>query len=158
MTTPEQRLEDLGYRLSDAPPPLGEYVRTVRTGDLVYTAGHGPFSETGETAMRGQVGGELTFDQGQEAARLCAVACLSSLKTELGDLRRIRRVVKMLAFVNCAPGFDDTSGVVDGASRLLNQVLGEPGVHARAAIGTSVLPKRIPVELELVVEIGEAVP
>jgi enamine deaminase RidA (YjgF/YER057c/UK114 family) len=153
MSGAEGRLEALGYRLSEPPPPFGDYVRTVRTGNLVYTAGHGPFGENGKTAMWGQVGGELTFEEGQEAARLCAVACLSSLKGELGDLDRVRRVVKMLAFVNCAPGFDDTSGVINGASELLRNVFGEAGVHARAAIGTSVLPKGIPVEIELVVEV-----
>jgi enamine deaminase RidA (YjgF/YER057c/UK114 family) len=150
----EQRLRERGYELAGAAPPsLGPYVRAVRTGNLVFTAGHGPFDAAGETAMRGQVGGELTLEQGQEAARLCLVACLSSLRQELGDLDRIRRVVKMLAFVSCANGFDATSEVVNGASELLVDVLGERGVHARAAIGTTVLPYGIPVELELVVEI-----
>ena len=150
--TPEARLADRGYRLLASPPPLGRYVRAVRTGDLVFTAGHGPFTAEGETAMRGQVGGELTLEQGKEAARLCIVACLASLRGELGDLDRVGRIVKMLAFVNCAPGFSSTSAVVDGASELLEDVFGERGVHARAAIGTSVLPGDIPVEIEIVVE------
>jgi enamine deaminase RidA (YjgF/YER057c/UK114 family) len=150
----ERRLRDRGYEpAAAAPAPLGRYVRAVRTGNLVFTAGHGPFDSSGATAVRGQVGGELTLEQGQEAARLCVVACLSSLRQELGDLDRIRRVVKMLAFVNCANGFDATSAVVDGASELLVDVLGERGVHARAAIGTTVLPYGIPVEIELVVEV-----
>jgi enamine deaminase RidA (YjgF/YER057c/UK114 family) len=118
----------------------------------VFTAGHGPFDAEGRTAMRGQVGGELTLEEGVEAARLCAVACLSSLAAELGDLERVRRIVKMLAFVNCAPGFDSTSQVINGASDLLGHVFGDRGVHARAAIGTSVLPGGIPVEIELVAE------
>jgi enamine deaminase RidA (YjgF/YER057c/UK114 family) len=149
----EARLEERGYRLADPPPPLGRYVRAVSTGNLVYTAGHGPFTAEGATGMRGQVGGELTLEQGQEAARLCVVACLASVRAEIGDLERVGRVVKMLAFVNCAPGFSSTSAVVDGASELLEHVLGERGVHARAAIGTSVLPGDIPVEVELVVEV-----
>src|SRR5205823_7677112 len=101
--TAEVRLADLGYRLLAALPPLGRYVRAVSTGNLVYTAGHGPFAADGTTAMRGQVGGELTLEQGQEAARLSVVACLSSLRGEIRDLERVTRIVKMLAFVNCAP-------------------------------------------------------
>jgi enamine deaminase RidA (YjgF/YER057c/UK114 family) len=154
MSRSEERLRELGYGLAPAaPPPLGRYVRAVRTGNLVYTAGHGPFDTDGQTSVRGQVGGPLTLEQGQDAARLSVVACLSSVKGEIGDLDRVRRIVKMLAFVNCAPGFSATSAVVDGASEVLEHVFGERGVHARAAIGTSVLPGDIPVEIELVVEV-----
>jgi enamine deaminase RidA (YjgF/YER057c/UK114 family) len=149
----EARLADRGYALADPPPPLGRYVRAVSTGNHVFTAGHGPFTAEGASAMRGQVGGEVTLEQGREAARLCVVACLASVRAEIGDLERVTRVVKMLAFVNCAPGFSATSAVVDGASELLEDVLGARGVHARAAIGTSVLPNDIPVEIELVVEV-----
>src|SRR4051794_19830334 len=102
--TAEERLAERGYRLLEPPAPLGRYVRAVTTGDLVYTAGHGPFPVEGKTGMRGQVGGELTLEEGREAARLCLVACLASVRSELGDLERVSRVVKMLAFVNCAPG------------------------------------------------------
>ena len=150
----EERLAALGYRLSPPPPTFGAYVRTVRTGDLVFTAGHGPFDEHGRTAMRGRVGGDLTVEQGQEAARLCAVACLSSLNAELGDLDRVRRIVKMLAFVACANGFEDTPGVANGASDLLLHVFGEAGVHARHAVGAGVLPNGIPVEIELIAEVA----
>jgi enamine deaminase RidA (YjgF/YER057c/UK114 family) len=150
--TAEERLAERGYRLLEPPPPLGRYVRAVTTGNLVYTAGHGPFPAKGETGMRGQVGGELTLEEGKEAARLCLVACLASVRSELGDLERVSRVVKMLAFVNCAPGFSSTTAVIDGASELLVEVFGERGIHARSAIGTSVLPGDIPVEIELVVE------
>lgn len=152
MSSPVDRLTELGYALSRPPSPLGAYVRAVRSGDFVFTAGHGPFDSEGKTAMRGQVGGELSLEQGMEAARLCAVACLSSLQAEIGDLEKVRRIIKMLAFVNCAPGFDSTSQVVNGASELLLHVFGERGLHARAAIGTSVLPGGIPVEIELIVE------
>jgi enamine deaminase RidA (YjgF/YER057c/UK114 family) len=153
--TAEARLRKLGYVLADPPAPLGRYVRAVTTGKLVFTAGHGPFNAEGETAMRGQVGGELTLEEGKEAARLCLVACLASVRSEVGDLERVSRVVKMLAFVNCAPGFSSTSAVIDGASELLEAAFGDRGVHARAAIGTSVLPGDIPVEIELVVEVAE---
>lgn len=152
--TAETRLAERGYPLLEPLSPLGRYVRAVKTGNLVYTAGHGPFAAEGTPAIRGQVGGELTLEQGQEAARLCVVSCLASLRSELGDLDCVSRIVKMLAFVNCAPGFSSTSAVVDGASELLEDVFGERGVHARAAIGTSVLPGDIPVEIELVVEVA----
>jgi enamine deaminase RidA (YjgF/YER057c/UK114 family) len=102
------------------------------------------------------VGGELTLEQGQEAARQAVVACLASLKAELGSLEQVERIVKMLAFVNCAPGFVNTSGVIDGASDLLVKAFGEAGVHARAAIGTTVLPGGIPVEIELVAKVTKA--
>lgn len=153
MSEIEKRLADLGYELGVSPRPLGHYVRAVTTGRLVFVAGHGPFDARGETAFRGQVGGELTLAEGQEAARLCILACLSSLKAEIGDLDRVRRIVKLLGFVNCAPGFSATSPVIDGASELLGAVFGERGAHARAAIGTTVLPFDIPVEIEMVVEI-----
>ena len=154
MSAVEQRLARLGCELGVSPSPLGHYVRAVTTGNLVYTAGHGPFGADGETAYRGQVGSELSLEQGKAAARLCVLACLASLKVEIGDLDRVSRIVKMLAFVNCAPGFDSTSAVVDGASELLEDVFGERGRHARAAIGTNVLPGGIPVEVEIVVEVA----
>src|SRR5262249_21353225 len=123
--TVEERLAERGYRLLEPPPPLGRYVRAVKTGNLVYTAGHGPFDAEGEPGWGGGGGGGRTLEQGGGAARLCVVACLASLRSELGELERVNRVVKMLAFVNCAPGFSSTSAVVDGASELLEDVFGE---------------------------------
>lgn len=149
----EEALARLGYKLGVSPAPVGQYVRAVRTGNLVYTAGHGPVNEAGELTMRGQVGGPLTTEDGRQAARLTILACLASLKVEIGNLDRVRRIVKLLAFVNCAPGFNDTPGVIDGASELLIAAFGDRGVHARAAIGTSVLPSDMPVEIEMVVEV-----
>ena len=149
----EAKIQELGYELGISPMPLGHYVRAVATGNLVFVAGHGPFDKEGKTAVRGQVGGSLSLEEGQRAAALCVLACLSSLKAEIGDLDRVTRIVKVLAFVNCAPGFNATSAVIDGASELLRAVFGERGAHARAAIGTSVLPYDIPVEIELIAEI-----
>jgi enamine deaminase RidA (YjgF/YER057c/UK114 family) len=154
MSECETALNKLGYALGVSPPPVGRYVRAVRTGNLVFTAGHGPVDTMGALAMRGQVGGSLTVEQGREAARLTILACLATLKAEIGNLDRVRRIVKVLAFVNCAPGFNDTPHVIDGASELLEAVFGDQGVHARAAIGTSVLPSDMPVEIEMVVEIA----
>ena len=151
----EERIEELGYRLGDPPPPLGRYVRCVVVDGLAFTAGHGPFDELGEVTVRGQVGGELTLEEGQEAARRAIVACLASLRSAVGSLDRVERIVKLLAFVNCTPGFTATSSVVDGASELLVHAFGDTGIHARAAIGTTVLPGGIPVEIELIAKVPE---
>ena len=151
----EDRIGELGYTLGEPPKPLGSYVRCVVTGGLAFTAGHGPFGASGEIAVTGQVGGQVTLKEGREAARLAVVACLASLRAELGSLERVDRIVKMLGFVNCAPGFSDTSGVIDGASELIGAVFGDRGVHARAAIGTSVLPRDIPVEIELIAAVAD---
>lgn len=149
----EGRLGELGYTLGKSPAPLGNYIRCVVAGGLAFTAGHGPFGPTGEIRATGQVGGELSREEGREAARLSVVACLASLKAELGSLENVDRIVKLLGFVNCAPGFTDTSGVMDGASDLLAKVFGARGIHARAAIGTTVLPRNIPVEIELIASV-----
>ena len=149
----EDRIVELGYRLGDPPQPLGRYVRCVVADGFAFTAGHGPFDEFGNVSVRGQVGGELSLEQGQEAARRSVVSCLASLKSALGSLDAVDRIVKMLAFVNCASGFTDTSAVIDGASELLVHAFGTRGVHARAAIGTTVLPGGIPVEIELIASV-----
>ena len=149
----EDRIFELGYRLGEPPPPLGQYVRCVVADGLAFTAGHGPFDEFGNVSMRGQVGGDLTLEQGKEAARLSVVSCLASLKSALGSLDRVEQIVKVLGFVNCAPGFTNTSAVMDGASELLGTAFGPAGVHARAAIGTTVLPGGIPVEIELIAKV-----
>jgi len=149
----EKRLTELGYTLGQAPKPLGNYVRCVVAGGLAFTAGHGPIDASGEISATGQVGGELLLEEGREAARLAVVACLASLKGELGSLEKVDRIVKLLGFVNCAPGFSQTSAVMDGASDLLVEVLGDRGIHARAAIGTTVLPRNIPVEIEMIVSV-----
>ena len=151
----EERIEELGFHLGDPPAPLGRYVRCVLVDGLAFTAGHGPFDEAGEVTHRGQVGGELTLEEGREAARRSIVSCLASLRSAVGSLDRVERIVKLLAFVNCAPGFTATSSVIDGASELLVHAFGDKGIHARAAIGTTVLPGGIPVEIELIAQVGE---
>ena len=149
----EDRIDELGYHLGAPPPSLGRYVRCVLTDGLAFTAGHGPFDEFGQVSMRGQVGADLSLEQGQEAARLCVVSCLASLKSAVGTLEKVDRIVKLLGFVNCGPGFTDTSAVMNGASDLLVDAFGESGVHARSAIGTTVLPGGIPVEIELIARV-----
>jgi enamine deaminase RidA (YjgF/YER057c/UK114 family) len=151
----EDRIAALGYRLGDPPRPLGRYVRCVLVDGLAFTAGHGPFDELGNVSVRGQVGGELSLEEGQEAARRAVVACLASLRSATGSLDAVDRIVKLLGFVNCAPGFTDTSAVIDGASELLAEAFGDAGIHARSAIGTTVLPGGIPVEIELIARVRD---
>jgi enamine deaminase RidA (YjgF/YER057c/UK114 family) len=112
----EDRIAELGYRLGDPPPPLGQYVRCVVVDGLAFTSGHGPFDEFGEVSVRGQIGKDLSVEEGQEAARISVVACLASLRSAVGSLDEIERIVKLLGFVNCGPGFNETSAVMNGAS------------------------------------------
>lgn len=150
---PEARLAELGVVLVEPDPPVANYVRTVRTGNLVFVAGHGPTLPEGGW-MTGQVGSERTIEEGYEAARLTAISILSSLKAELGDLSRIRRIVRVFGMVNAVEGFGEQPEVINGASDLLVEVFGERGKHARAAVGMASLPRNITVEIEMVVEIA----
>ncbi len=148
----EQALRTLGLALPALPPRAGRYVPAVRTGNLVFCSGQGPFAD-GAMRYRGKVGAELTLEQGADAARLCALNCLAEICAVVGSLNEIRRIVQVRGFVASAPGFLDQPRVMDGASGLLQQVFGPAGDHARTAIGTSVLPGDIPVEVDLVVEV-----
>ncbi len=145
---------ELGYRLPAAPKPVGAYVPAVRTGDLVFTAGQIPLAG-GELKYKGQVGAELTAEEGYEAARVCALNCLAALRTAVGDLDRVVRIVKVVGYVNSAPGFDAQPKVINGASELLGAVFGEAGQHARAAVGVSSLPAGSPVEVELIAAVRD---
>ena len=151
---PEARLAELGVQLYEPTAPVANYVHAVSSGALVFLAGHGP-TLPGGGWVTGKVGpgGDLTVEEGYEAARLTAVALLSSLKAEIGDLRRVRRVVRVFGMVNATPGFGQQPEVINGASDLLVQVFGERGRHARAAVGMASLPRNIAVEIEMVVEI-----
>ena len=149
---PETRLQSLGIELPSLPEPMANYVRTVRTGNLVFTSGHGPLRPDG-TYLTGKLGSELTVDQGYEAARWTAVALLASLKQELGSLSRVRRIVKVTGMVNSTPEFKDQPKVINGCSDLLVEVFGDRGRHARAAVGMASLPMGIAVEIEMVVEV-----
>lgn len=153
----EERLSELGLELPRpfAPPPGVEFkFDLVRvSGDRAYVSGHGP-ADGSDLLIQGQVGGELSVEQGYEAARLTGLSILSSLKAELGELDRVTRWIKALGFVNCAPGFTTTPAVVNGFSDLMLELWGDAGRHARSAIGTTVLPFDIPVEVEAIVELG----
>jgi enamine deaminase RidA (YjgF/YER057c/UK114 family) len=142
-----QRLEDLGIVLPPVFPPAGNYVGCVVDGGLVYVGGHGPVA--GAETVLGKVGGDLTLEDGQRAARMTALSILATLQAELGDLDRVERIVKVFGMVNVAPGFDRTPAVIDGCSDLLVEVFGAAGRHTRSAVGLAELPFGIAVEIEL---------
>ena len=153
MSTPEERIAELGLTLPSDSPPLAAYVPAVRSGDLVFTAGQLPRRD-GELVATGKVGAEVTPEIAAEAAAACALNALAAIKGEIGDLSEVRRVVKVVVFVASAPDFTGQPGVANGASELLGKVLGDAGVHARSAVGVAALPLDVPVEVELVVEVG----
>jgi enamine deaminase RidA (YjgF/YER057c/UK114 family) len=153
VSTPEERIAELGLTLPSDSPPLAAYVPAVRTGDLVFTAGQLPRRD-GELVATGKVGAEVTPEVAAEAAAACALNALAAIKGEVGDLSAVRRVVKVVVFVASAPDFTGQPGVANGASELLGKVFGDAGVHARSAVGVAVLPLDVPVEVELVVEVG----
>ena len=131
---------------------MGNYVTVRRSGNMLYLSGNGPMRE-GKVVMSGKLGADLTVEQGYEAARITAINILGVLKSELGDLDKINQFVKVLGFVQSTDDFFDQPKVINGASDLFVEVLGEKGRHARSAIGTSVLPFNLPVEIEVIVEV-----
>ena len=152
MATPEERLAELGLTLPEVVPPLAAYVPAVRTGDHVYTSGQLPLVK-GELSVTGKVGAEVSAEEAKEQARICAVNALAAIKALVGDLSQVVRIVKVVGFVASAPGFTGQPQVVNGASELLGEVLGEAGRHARSAVGVSVLPLDAPVEVEVIAEV-----
>lgn len=150
--TPEETLAKLGLTLPPPVAPVAAYVPTVRVGDLVYVAGQIPMV-AGKLAKTGRLGENVSLEEGQTLARTCALNGLAAVKAEVGELSRVKRVVRVGAFVASADGFTDQPKVANGASELLVQVFGEKGRHARAAVGVNVLPLGAPVEVELLVEV-----
>jgi len=149
-----KRLDELGISLPPPPPLAGIYKPVKRMGNLLYVSGQGP-TENGVPIVTGKVGRERTLEEGQHAARLCALNALSNLHQYLGDLNEIKSVVKLLVFVASAEGFSKQPEVANGASQLLLDIFGrERGVGARSAIGASVLPGDITVEAEFVFEVS----
>ncbi|MFI6321447.1 RidA family protein [Nonomuraea sp. NPDC050556] len=153
MSTPEERLAELGLTLPEVVPPLAAYTPAVRTGNLVYTSGQVPMVD-GKLAATGKVGGEITLEQGAELARICALNALAAVKSNVGDLAKITRIVKVVVFVASTPDFTSQPAVGNGASELLRDVLGDLGVHARSAVGVASLPLDAPVEVELIAEVA----
>ncbi len=149
----EQKLKELGLQLPPASKPNANYVKYVRTGNLLFLAGHGPTKADG-TNITGKVGKDLIIEQGYEAAKITALSLIATLKDALGgDLSKVKRIVKVNGYVNCLPDFTEQPKVINGCSDLLVAVFGEKGKHARAAMGMVALPNNIAVEIELVVEV-----
>lgn len=153
MSTPEERIIELGLELPEVVTPLASYVPTARTGSLVYTAGQVPLVK-GEIKVTGKVGAEVSAEVAAEQARICALNCVAALKAELGELSRVVRIVKVVGFVASAPDFYGQPQVINGASDLLGEVFGDAGKHARSAVGVAVLPRNVPVEVELIAEVS----
>ncbi|MBT8211480.1 MAG: RidA family protein [Eudoraea sp.] len=151
---PEAKLAELGIELPVVSTPVANYVNAVRAGNLIFLAGKGPRKPEGGN-VTGKLGADLSIEQGYEAARLAGIAQLSVLKAELGNLNRVKHVVKVKGMVNATPEFTDHPKVVNGYSDLMVAVFGERGKHARAAVGMGSLPSNIAVEMEMVVEVFE---
>lgn len=148
----EKKLAELGIKLPAPQKPIANYVKAVRVGNLVYLAGHGPSNPDGSD-ITGKVGKEMSIEQGYEAAKSTGLNLLSSLKAEIGDLNKVKRIVKVLGMVNCTDGFTEQPKVMNGFSDLMVAVFGEKGKHARSAVGMYALPKNITVEIEMIVEV-----
>ena len=153
MATPEQRLAELGLAVPEVAKPVAVYVPAVRTGNYVYTSGQLPMRD-GTLITTGKVGGEVTVEQAVECAQQCALNGLAAVRSLIGDLSRVVRVVKVVAFVASTPDFTGQPGIANGASELIGKVFDEAGQHARSAVGVPVLPLDSPVEVELVVEVS----
>lgn len=154
--SPEARLKALGIELPPAPKPIASYVPAVRTGNLMFLAGQGPVLG-GKPTVTGKVGADLSEEEGAKAARATILVSLAALRAEIGSLDRVARVVKIVGFVNSAPGFTRQPWVMNGASDLLVEIFGDAGRHARTSVGVNELPLNIPVEIEMIVEIKPAV-
>jgi enamine deaminase RidA (YjgF/YER057c/UK114 family) len=153
MSTPEERIADLGLTLPAVAAPVAAYVPAVRSGSHVFTSGQLPFVD-GQLVATGKVGAEVDPDQAKQLAQVCALNALAAVASVTGGLSAVTRVVKVVGFVASAPDFSGQPGVVNGASELLGAVFGNAGKHARSAVGVAVLPLDAPVEVELIVEVG----
>jgi len=153
MTTPAQRLAELGLTLPAVAAPAAAYIPAVRTGSYVYTAGQLPFVD-GKLEGTGKLGGGVSLEDGARYARIAALNALAAVASVAGGLDRITRIVKVTGFVASAPDFTGQPQVVNGASQLLLDVFGEAGKHARSAVGMAVLPLDAPVEIEIIAEVA----
>lgn len=151
-TDVEDKLKELGIQLITPTAPVANYVKAVRVGNVIYLSGHGPDKPDGGQ-VTGKLGSDLTIEQGQEAARLVGISLLSSLKREIGNLNKVKRIVKVTGFVNAVPSFENHPQVMNGFSDLMVQVFGESGKHARSSVGMGSLPSNIAVEIEMIVEL-----
>jgi enamine deaminase RidA (YjgF/YER057c/UK114 family) len=150
----EERLSELKIELPVTTKPVANYLHAVKTGNLVFMAGKGPRTSDG-TLVTGKIGIDLTVEQGYEAARLVAIAQLSALKAQIGDLNKVEQIVKVLGMVNASAEFTDHPEVINGFSDVMVQVFGERGKHARAAVGMASLPRNIACEIEMIVRVKD---
>jgi enamine deaminase RidA (YjgF/YER057c/UK114 family) len=152
VTTPEQRLEELGLAVPEVAKPVASYIPAVRSGHHVFTSGQLPMRK-GQLITTGKVGGEVTAEEAVECARQCALNAIAAVRAEVGELSSVKRIVKVVVFVASTPDFTGQPGVANGASELFGDVFGDVGQHARSAVGVPVLPLDAPVEVEIVVEV-----
>jgi enamine deaminase RidA (YjgF/YER057c/UK114 family) len=152
MSQIEQKIIELGFSLPETAKPLAAYIPAVQSGNLVFTSGQLPMIE-GSVAETGKVGGTVSPERAKELATVCALNALAAVKTVIGDLDKIKRIVKVVGFVSSVPEFSAQPAVVNGASEFLGAVFGDKGIHARSAVGVAVLPLDAPVEIELIVEV-----
>lgn len=150
----EQKLIELGTPLPETPKPVAAYVPAVRVNDWVYTSGQVAMVN-GELKYKGKVGHDITMEEAYESAKICALNALSAVKSVIGDLDKIERVVKVVGYVNSAPGFTVQPAVINGASDFLKAVFGEQGAHARSAVGVAELPFGASVEIEMIFKVKE---
>lgn len=150
----EEKVATLGIELKEAAKPVANYVNAVKAGNLIFLAGKGPSKADG-TYVTGKVGQDLTQEEGYAAARLAGITQLSALKAEIGDLNKVKRIVKVTGMVNCTSDYENQPEVVNGFSDLMVEVFGERGKHARAAVGMGSLPRNIAVEIEMIVEVQD---
>jgi enamine deaminase RidA (YjgF/YER057c/UK114 family) len=152
--TVEQTLDSMGLSLPEAAAPLASYVPAVRTGNLVYVSGQLPVVN-GAIRYAGSVGDEVSEDDGYDAARIACLNCLAAVKSVIGDLDKVSRIVKITGYVNSALGYTNQPVVVNGASDLLGKLFGDAGKHARAAVGVYELPLDATVEIDMIVEVAD---
>jgi enamine deaminase RidA (YjgF/YER057c/UK114 family) len=150
--TPEERLAELGLSVPEVAAPVAAYIPAVQSGNHVFTSGQLPM-QSGQLMATGKVGGEVTQEEAVACARQCALNALAAVKSVVGDLSSVKRVVKVVAYVASTPDFTGQPLVANGVSELLGEVFGEAGRHARSAVGVPVLPLDAPVEVELLVEV-----
>jgi enamine deaminase RidA (YjgF/YER057c/UK114 family) len=154
VATPEERLAELGLEVPEVVPPVAAYIPAIRTGNLVMTSGQLPM-RAGELIATGKVGAEVSDEEAYACAQQCALNAIAAVKSLVGDLSNVARVVKVVAFVASAPDFTGQPRVANGASELFGDVFGEAGVHARSAVGVAALPLDAPVEVEVIVEVAD---
>lgn len=153
MSTPEARLAELGLSVPEVAKPVAAYVPAVRSGNHVFTSGQLPVRD-GQLITTGKVGGEVTPEEAVECAQQCVLNAMAAVKSIIGDLSRVVRVVKVVAFISSTPDFTGQPQVANGASELIGKVFGDAGQHARSAVGVPVLPLDAPVEVEMIVEVS----